>query len=154
MNLARLSRVVTILVEGNQTSHWHGCHLQTEEEQEEVVGTNHHVHTQQSRENQHIELALLEGCVLTAQPLLGLYQDYQCTKRQHGLENTSGRTRGVHSTKGRCGFCREDINGDVSHHQETYQRIEPLTVCALGTAEVSNESDQQDCHQGSLWNHI
>ena len=36
---------------------------------------------------------------------------------------------------------------DVSQHQETYQRIEPLTVCALGTAEVSNKSDQQNYHQ-------
>jgi hypothetical protein len=51
-------------------------------------------------------------------------------------------------------FCWEDIDGNVSHHQETYQRIEPLTVCALGTAEVSNESDQQNYHQGSFWNHI
>ena len=37
--------------------------------------------------------------------------------------------------------------GQRDHHQETYQRIEPLTVCALGTAEVSKESDQQNCNK-------
>jgi len=149
-----LSRIVTVLIEGYQAGHWHRCHFETEEEQEEVVGTYHHVHTQQGRDNQHIELTLLEGCVLTAQPLLSLYHHDEGTQSQDSLQYTGSRTSGVHAAKCLCSFCREDVEGDVSHHQETYQRIEPLTVCALGTAEVSNESDQQNYHQGSFWNHI
>ncbi|CUO88119.1 Uncharacterised protein [Segatella copri] len=145
---------MTVLIECYQASHWHRCHFETEEEQEEVVGTNHHVHTEQGRDNQHIELTLLEGCVLAAQPLLSLYHYDEGTQCQDSLQNTGSRTCCVHATKCLCGFCWEDIDGNVSHHQETYQRIEPLTVCALGTAEVSNESDQQNYHQGSFWNHI
>ena len=52
-----LGRLVLVFVEGHEAGHGHGCHLQSEEEQEEVAAGHHDVHAEQGAQDEHVVFA-------------------------------------------------------------------------------------------------
>ena len=88
-----------VLVEGNQTSHGYSSEFETQEEQQEVSGTHHEVHTNQRTEGKDIELTILVLHVLALQPITTLQEYQDGTQGEDALHDRSHRGRVVHATE-------------------------------------------------------
>ncbi len=150
--------MVTIFVEGDKAGHRHRCHLKAEEEQQEVVGTHHHVHSQEGGDDQFVELSLLEIGVLTKQPLARLNHHDERAEGKDGLDDPHAVVGHIHATKGGDGGGGRDIDQDMGQQQQSHHRVEPLarTILAfLGCGEqVDKEDNDQDGHERDLRNHV
>ena len=153
-----LCTVMTILVESDKAGHRHRSHLKTDEEQQEVVGTYHHVHTEKRRDDEFVELSFLEISIWALQPLARLDEDNKRTKGENRLDDAHARIGHIHTTESSSRSRGENVDEDMSQHQHTHQRIEPaahLTLTGAGSSEqVSKEYDQQNSRQRGLRNHI
>ena len=149
-----LCTVMTVFVERHQTGHGHGCHLESEEEHQEMSCTYHHVHTQQGRYHEHVELTFLERGIGSTQPLTGLNHHDQCSCSQDGLDDMSGRNGAIHTTESLNGIGLQERYNHLSEHQQTHQRIEPLPFSMLRRDEICDERHHQDSHQCGFRYHI
>ena len=156
---------MAVLVERHQAGHGHRSQLKTQEEQQEVVGTYHHVHTQEGGEGEHVELALLEEGIGAAHPLAALDEHDECAEGEDALDDTDRGCGIVHAAKGNGRLYGSEIEQGVGKHEHTHQRTEPCTgsleVGASlyigytgGSKEVCNEDDYQNSHKAYFGHHM
>ena len=97
---ACLYAFVAVFVVGHKGGHRDRSQLQADEEHQEVAAGNHKVHTEQRKEGEQIELALLHQVLFAAEPLMSHEEDNERTYIEHGLYDGHHRSVQIHATKG------------------------------------------------------
>ena len=149
-------RVMAIFVEGHQGCHRNTCSLQSDEEQQEMSGGNHEIHTQQRTECQQIELTLLDDGIRQLHPLMCHQEDNQCTYTEDGLHDALYRCIVIHAAESIDNRTGDDRNQRVygKQHDGKYS-VEPCVTILLVRVrtheEVGNEEDDDDCYQRKLF---
>ena len=117
-----------------------------------MVGTDHHIHTQEGGNNQFVKLSFLKGCIRTRHPFTRLNQHDKRSQCKDGFNDTDRGIGLIHPAE--CCRCldRKYVDHEVSNHQYANQWIKPFALFTYAE-EICPERDNQHSHQRYFGQH-
>ena len=141
-----------VLIECHKASHRHCRKLQSQEEKQEVSGTDHKIHTDQSTHGQDVELSCLMCRISTLEPPGALQEDNQGSEAKNGLQHGCYLRRVVHSSE-QGDIFRLDAYQHLQGQQHARYRMKKLSML-VGKEKIGHKHQYESYDQANFLTHM